>query len=337
MQIKRIIVSGSIFLTMSLSVWAKLDVVWPTEHPPHDMRDSFFSRLQATESKEIQSGNFGCVRTNGHQFHEGIDLRSLTRDKSGEPTDIVRSVLPGVVVYTNANRSKSSYGRYIIIEHFDSEMSFFSLYAHLASIDKGIARGAQIQGGQRIAVMGRSASYTIPRNRAHLHFEICLRLSDNFQSWYSWKKFESKNDHGNFNGMNLVGIDPANFFEETQWNQVDQIRRVLEQEKTAFTVMVSTKMVPDFVRRYPALVEGTISEENLAGWRVEFTYYGAPKKWTPLVSKSGQISEGKLGLVDYDKTLLSVDACRKMIRFKNGKPIIGPGLQTSLQLLFGFR
>lgn len=329
--------TGSMFFALSLAAWSNLNVVWPTEHPPNDMRASFFSRLQATESKELQSGNFGCVRTNGNQFHEGIDLRSLTRDNRGEPTDIVRSVLPGVVIYTNTNRSKSSYGRYIIIEHFDSKMSFFSLYAHLASIDKGIARGAQVEGGQRIAVMGRSASYTIPKSRAHLHFEICLRLSDNFQSWYSWKKFESRNDHGNFNGMNLVGIDPANFFEETQWNQVNEIRRVLESEKTAFTVRVSTNTVPDFVRRYPALIDGILSEKNLAGWRVEFTYYGAPKKWTPLVNKSGVIPEGKLALVDYDKTLIDVDACRKMLRFRNGKPIIGPGLQTSLQLLFGFR
>jgi peptidoglycan LD-endopeptidase LytH len=101
--------------------------------------------------------------------------------------------------------------------------------------------------------------------------------------------------------------------------------------------MVSTSQVPDFIRRYPALVDGVISEAALDGWRIEFTYYGAPKKWSPLISKSGEIQEGKLALVDYDKELITSDACRKMLRFRNGKPTIGPGLQTSLQLLFGFR
>ncbi len=334
---KYLVSLGLVYLSVGLSLSAKLDVIWPTEHPPSDMRDSFFSRLQPTESREIQSGNFGCVRTNGHQFHEGIDLRAMTRDSRGEATDIVRSILPGVVVYTNASRGKSSYGRYVIIEHFDAEMSFLSLYAHLASIDKGIARGAEVQGGQRIAIMGRSASYTIPKQRAHLHFEICFLLTDKFQNWYNWKKFESKNDHGIYNGMNLVGIDPAAFFEETQWNHASTIRQVLEAEKTAFTIMVSTSQVPDFIRRYPALVDGVISEAALDGWRIEFTYYGAPKKWSPLISKSGEIQEGKLALVDYDKELITSDACRKMLRFRNGKPTIGPGLQTSLQLLFGFR
>ena len=337
MQMKWLIFLGLFFVSLSVSLAAELEVIWPTEHPPDDMRESFYSRLQATASNEIQSGNFGCVRTNGHQFHEGVDLRAMTKDSRGEATDIVRSVLPGVIVHTNAVRGKSSYGRYVVIEHFDREMSFLTLYAHLASIDKGIARGAKVEGGQRIAVMGRSASYTIPKQRAHLHFEVCLRLTDSFQSWYKWKKFESKNDHGIFNGMNLVGINPALFFEETQWEGTDTIREVLEAEDTAFTIMVSTNQVPDFIKRYPALVNGVISEEDLAGWRVEFTYYGAPKKWTPLVSKSGDIQQGKLALVDYNKELLASDACRKMIRFRNGKPTIGPGLQTSLQLLFGFR
>ena len=334
---KRFLTIGTLFWGLGLNAWAKMDVVWPTEHPPSDMRDSFYSLLQPTESKEIQSGNFGCVRTNGHQFHEGVDLRAFTRDSRGEATDSVHSVLSGVVVYTNSNRSKSSYGRYIVIEHHDGEMYFYTLYAHLKSIQPGISRGQAVQTGQRIGTMGRSASYTIPKHRAHLHFEVCFRLSDRFQNWYNWKKYKHKNDHGVFNGMNLVGINPATFFEQTQWNHVTRLRQVLEAEKTAFTVLVSTRQVPDFVSRYPALVDGLIPEKDLAGWRIEYTYYGVPKKWTPLISHTGKVKEGKMALEDYDETLLKSDACRKMLRIRNGKPTVGSGLQTSLQLIFGFR
>ena len=203
MLTKRIITIGLAVLAISSLGSAGLNVVWPTEHPPVDMRDSFYSLLQPTESKEIQSGNFGCVRTNGNQFHEGIDLRAFSRDARGEATDRVRAVLPGVVVYTNSERSKSSYGRYILIEHSDGEMYFLTLYAHLLSIEPSIGRGQTVQGGQRIATMGRSSSFTIPKDRAHLHFEVCLRLTDQFQSWYNWKKYDDKNEHGIFNGMNL--------------------------------------------------------------------------------------------------------------------------------------
>ena len=169
-----------------------MQVVWPTENPPVDMRDSFFSLLQPTASKEIQSGNFGCVRSDGHQFHEGIDLRAFSRDSRGEATDVINSVLPGVVVYTNSVRSKSSYGRYVVVEHHDGEMYFLTLYAHLKSIQPGISRGQAVQGGQRIGTMGRSASYTIPKHRAHLHFEVCLRLTDRFRTGITGKNLRKR-------------------------------------------------------------------------------------------------------------------------------------------------
>lgn len=334
---KHIIGIGIFLLLLVGPVTAKLNVVWPTENPPMDMHDSFHALLQPTESNETQSGNFGCVRTNGTQFHEGIDLRAFSRDGRGEATDKVLSVLPGVVVYTNASRGLSSYGRYILVEHSDGEMDFLTLYAHLKSIAPGIKRGKVVEAGQRIATMGRSASYTIPKHRAHLHFEVCLRLTDRFQSWYNWKKFDGKNDHGIFNGMNLVGLDPVHFFDQTLWSHADRIRTVLESEKTAFTVLVSTSKIPDFVQRYPALVDGIIPENRLAGWRIEFTWYGAPIKWTPLISAKGEMEEGKIALEDFDKSVIASDGCRGMLRFRDGQPTIGPGLQTSLQLLFGFR
>ncbi|MCB1120860.1 MAG: M23 family metallopeptidase [Verrucomicrobiae bacterium] len=319
------------------AVLAKLGVIWPTEHPPTDMEDSFYQLLQPTESREIQSGNFGCVRTDGRQFHEGIDLKAFTRDSRGEPTDRVRSVLPGVVVYVNSHHGKSSYGRYILIEHNDGEMNFLSLYAHLRSVGKGIIPGKWVKAGEAIGVMGRSASYTIPRERAHLHFEVCLRMTDRFQNWYDWKDFDSRNDHGIHNGMNLTAVNPAVFLEQTQWQHKQTFRQVLEAEDTAVTLLVSTTQVPDFLTRYPALVDGIIPQTRLAGWQIEFTYYGLPKKWTPLISNNGPVEEGKIALKDFDESLLSSNSCRHLIRFQNGKPTIGSGLQTTLQLLFGYR
>jgi len=326
-----------ILVIETLPLPAALEVVWPTEHPPVDMQDSFFSLLQPTSSKKVQSGNFGCVRSNGRQFHEGIDLKSFFRDRKGEALDVVRTVLPGKVVYTNTNPGKSNYGCYVLVEHFDGELVFLTLYAHLSTIESSIFRGAKVKGGEKIGTMGRSASYTIPKEQAHLHFEVCLRLTDFFQNWYDWKDFEDKNDHGLFNGMNLVGFDPVSFFEQTQWNLEDSVGNVLQSQETAFSLFVSTRLIPDFVQRYPRLVKGTIPRSGLTGWRVDFTWYGAPKQWTPLVSKSGRVREGAISLKQYNKDMVSNGACRNMIRFRNGKAVPGPGLQTILQLLFGYR
>ena len=110
---------GSLIFAMCGMATGKLNLQWPTEHPPLDMRDSFYALLQPTESNEIQSGNFGCVRSEGTQFHEAIDLKSFSRDARGESTDAVLSILPGRVVYAHGQPNKSTFGRYVVIEHSD--------------------------------------------------------------------------------------------------------------------------------------------------------------------------------------------------------------------------
>lgn len=328
---------GLFIFTVCGIATGKLNLHWPTGNPPLDMRDSFYSLLQPTASNEIQSGNFGCVRSKGAQFHEGIDLKSFSRDARGESTDPVRSILPGKVVYAHGQSNKSTLGSYVVIEHSDGEMTFLSLYAHLRSIERGIVRGSRVAAGQKIATMGRSASYTIPRHRAHLHFEISLLLTDRFQSWYDWKEFPDANLHGIYNGINLKGIDPVAFFEELHWGNGRGLRSVLEKQATAFSIAVGTRQVPDFLRRYPALLNGSIPKRGLAGWKIDFTWYGVPKKWTPLVFNGSLTTNGKVALQSYDSRLISSNRCKKLVRFRNGKPTIGPELESILQLLFGFR
>ena len=328
---------GCLIFAMCGMATGKLNLQWPTEHPPLDMRDSFYALLQPTESNEIQSGNFGCVRSEGTQFHEAIDLKSFSRDARGESTDAVLSILPGRVVYAHGQPNKSTFGRYVVIEHSDGEISFFSLYAHLRSIERGIGRGSPVVAGQKIATMGRSASYPIPRSRAHLHFEVGLLLTDRFQNWYDWKEFPTTNLHGIYNGINLKGIDPAAFFEELQWGKGQGFRSVLENQATAFSIAVGTRQVPDFLRRYPTLLNGSIPRIGLAGWKIDFTWYGVPKKWTPLIFNGDLTTNGKVALQSYDSKLIAHNRCKKLLIIRNGKPTIGPELESILQLLFGFR
>src|SRR5258707_4461618 len=40
-----------------------------------------------TTGKNWITGTFGCVRSEGWQMHEGLDIRCLKRDKHGEPSD----------------------------------------------------------------------------------------------------------------------------------------------------------------------------------------------------------------------------------------------------------
>src|SRR4249920_2888795 len=63
-----------------------------------------------TVGKPWMSGTFGCVRSEGWQIHEGLDIRCLQRDKHGEPTDPVMATADGEVAYMNRKPSLSNYG-----------------------------------------------------------------------------------------------------------------------------------------------------------------------------------------------------------------------------------
>src|SRR5215212_6509213 len=76
--------------------------------------DNFFV---GTVGKPWTSGCFGCVRSEGWQMHEGLDIRCLQRDKRGEPTDPVMATADGEVAYINTRPSLSNYGNYIVLRH----------------------------------------------------------------------------------------------------------------------------------------------------------------------------------------------------------------------------
>src|ERR1039458_1750332 len=68
-----------------------------------------------TVGKTWTSGCFGCVRSDGWQMHEGLDIRCLQRDKRGEPADPVMASADGTVVYISTKPSLSNYGNYVVM------------------------------------------------------------------------------------------------------------------------------------------------------------------------------------------------------------------------------
>src|SRR5262245_9504760 len=87
-----------------------------------------------TTGKPWTTGTFGCVRTDGHQLHEGLDIRCLQRDKRGEPTDPVMTAADGEIAYINRKPGLSNYGNYIIARHNIDGIEIYSLYAHLSQV-----------------------------------------------------------------------------------------------------------------------------------------------------------------------------------------------------------
>jgi murein DD-endopeptidase MepM/ murein hydrolase activator NlpD len=317
----------------------RLELVWPTPNKAWEEGRSIDAFIQPTASGEPLSGCFGCVRSNGFQFHEGIDIKPVTWDRRGEPADQVCAVLPGVVRYVNTRSGESNYGRYIVIEHTEATPAVCTLYAHLASVLPGIAPGAHVARGQVLAVMGHSASgYSIPRDRAHLHFEIVMMMTRDFQGWYNWKKFGSPNEHGLWNGMNLMGLDPLDFYNQWRDHRADNFQDYFDHLKAQVILRIATRKVPDFVLRYPSLLKTPLPEGPIGGWEIEFDWTGIPFAWRPLAPSEfmGQ-ANNHLSILKVDHTSVVQHRAKVLVRPHGAGYVAGHDLQLVLQQLFGLR
>jgi len=290
---------------------AATEVVWPTSMDRSTIR-SYEDYAQPTVSGKPESALFGMVRDDQHRFHEGVDIRPILRAPNGEPLDRVFTAMKGSVAYIN-QQLNGPYGKYVILYHPEAELPVYTLYAHLASVEKGVKVGDKLPKGTAIGVMGHSSTSptAIPKDRSHLHFEVGVVLSANFGNWYAQQPDlrDSPNQHGIWNGQNLAGFDPVPVLARSSVNLLDSVRQL----PTALAVTMRTKRPPDFVLRYPSLVAPGLDPGKAAGWYVEFTWHGLPKRWTPLPADSQQLPKGTWSYVALDHKAKGLLVLRKMI------------------------
>jgi len=332
-------VLGWLLAPAVLAAGPRVELSWPTPNTAFMEGKPIEAYIQPTASGEATSGLMGCARSGGAQFHEGIDLKPVKRDVRGEPTDDIYAAMPGVVRHINPRAGESSYGRYIVIEHPDAQPAVYTLYAHLSAVAPGLKVGDTVTGGQVIAKMGHtSGGYTIPRERAHLHFEIGLMVTRRFQSWYAWKKFGSPNEQGLYNGMNLMGIDPLDVFTQFRAGRVQGFAEYFAQMPVVARVRVATALVPDFVLRYPALLTAEVPAAGVAGWDVKVNATGLPIAWTPLNAMDLiAYLPNEVRFFDVDAAALKRYRCKSIAVLRRGEYQPGRDLETMLQQVFELR
>lgn len=320
-----------LILISSTSTLLSMTLSWPTED------DSFFkgapieSLIQPTASGALNSGLFGYVRSNGKKFHEGIDIKSKKHNRKGEPTDKILAAIEGRVVYTNNFSGNSEYGRYIVILHDNLQVPIYTLYAHLSGIDPSVKVGKKVHAGEIIGVMGRSSNEPIPKQRAHLHFEMGVMLSENFENWYSIQKFGNPNRHNIWHGFNLTGFDPLDFYTKWKTGKITSVDEYFRQFPVAFSLRIYNKKIPSFIKRYSRLATKPIESKNITGWDIDFTWFALPFRWTPLYESNQEKSNGTL-LTAYNTNLFSQHNCSNTVIVNNDKH--GKVLKKTLSLLF---
>ena len=264
--------------------------------------------FEGQKSRPWQGGMYGFTRSPRRiggqvvatRFHEGIDISPVRRNASGEPLDPVLAAADGVVVHVSADAGGSNYGRYIVVKHQWQGVPYYTLYSHLGKIHATV--GQQVRQGDPLAILGYTGS-GIDRERAHLHFEVCLLINPDFDGWFAQYLPAETNRHGVYNGMNLLGMDPAKLLLAVRDNPRLTLPEFLAGMRPLFRVTVPHSRHFAWLRDYPWLLEpGTPAAAP--AWAVTFSDHFIPLRiearsratWPPQVEWLGAESSIPLSI-----------------------------------------
>ncbi|HWD19374.1 MAG TPA: M23 family metallopeptidase [Verrucomicrobiae bacterium] len=287
-----------------------------------------------TTGKPWTTGTFGCVRSDGWQIHEGLDIKCLERDRHGEPIDPVMATDDGTVAYINKQPALSNYGRYIVVRHLVEGIEIYSLYAHLSEVAANLKPGDPVRRGQPIAVMGRTSNTheRISKERAHVHFELNLFYSDHFAAWFKRRNPTERNDHGLWNGQNLVGIDPRLvLLAEHELGPKFSLLEFLQHRTELCRVQVR-KADLAWARRYPMLVKRANPAQPVAGYEIALDFNGLPFELIPR-SAAELKGSGRYELLSVNETEETKNPGRRLVKRRGASWELAPNGMSLLDLL----
>lgn len=323
---------------MRATVWAcwwvvAAEVVWaggvslPTPNDALWRPGGAAEFFQPTVEGTVESGMFGCRRRGGRRFHEGVDIRCVQRDGRGECVDPVWSVAEGWVAFVNRQAGWSNYGRYVVVEHVWDEVRVWTLYAHLAAVAEGLARGQPVRQGSRLGTVGRSANTRegIPPERAHVHFEIAFMLNPHFDQWYR-RRHPKAPPLGAFNGQNFAGIDPVAVWRDGATNANWRLSEHLARLPVGFTVLVPADRFP-WRQLQPRLQVG--DDRDARAYEVAVTPWGLPLQYWAVTDAIGSLPR----LQRVNESVLRATPCRQLVVEAGGRWRLSAAGREWLELL----
>lgn len=289
-----------------------------------------------TVGKTWISGTFGCVRSDGRQLHEGLDIRCIERDKRGESTDSILATADGTVAYVNRKASLSNFGSYLVLRHEIDGLEVYSTYAHLREVGADMKPGATVKAGAPIGVMGRTANTRegISKERAHVHFELNLFVNDRFAEWYKKNLPGQRNDHGTWNGQNLLGLDPrAILLEQQRLGTKFNLAHFIQSQTELCRVVVRATNFP-WLKRYAKLVRPNplAQKEGVTGYEIALNFNGIPKELIPRAASEIK-GKTKFQLLSVNDAEAKKNPCRRLVTQRTGRWELAPQGIKVLELL----
>ena len=191
----------------------------------------------------------------------------------------------------------------------------------MSAIRPGLKIGEQVKAGEVIATMGRTSNAeVILKERAHVHFELNVLVNDNFAAWFKNASPGERNDHGEWNGQNLNGLDPREIL-LAEHNPVANfsLLNFLRSQTELCRVLVRATNFP-YLKRYPMLVlKNPVAEkEGVAGYEIALNYNGVAFALMPR-AESEIKSRAKFQLLSVNEQEEMANPCRHLVVKRGGR------------------
>ena len=333
--VSRAVLCAAIILFSNADLFVQSPFQFPTaNHALYQPGGELKFFAPTAPDKPWTSGSFGCVRDNGTRMHEGLDIRHLQTDRRGEPTDPVMATADGTVVYFSKKPGLSNYGNYIVIRHIVEGLEIYSLYAHLSQISPTLKIGDAVKAGEVIATMGRTSdAEVITKDRAHVHFELNVLMNDNFTAWFK-KNSTERNDHGEWNGQNLNGLDPREILiGENNPKGNFSLLNFLRSQTELCRVLVRATNFP-YLKRYSQLIlkNPVADKQGVAGYEMVLNFNGVPFALMPRAASEIK-SSAKFQLLSVNEAEEKANPCRKLVVKRGGRWQLADAGLRELELL----
>jgi len=165
-----------------------------------------------------------------------------------------------------------------------------------------------------------------------LHFEVGQWLGDEFQLWYDRQRFDDANDHGSYNGMNIIGIDVWALLQNLRDGEHANVSDYLAAVPAAVSVTVLDSQIPDLLQVNPNLMVNYTIPENHCGWRIDFSASGLPLRFEALAGNPRPESSRTTVRV-MNERLAREQSCMSLVNSGNSS-VPSPRLNSVLQRLF---
>jgi hypothetical protein len=164
--------------------------------------------------------------------------------------------------------------------------------------------------------MGRTSntSETITKDRAHVHFELNVLVNDRFASWHKKAFPGERNDHGEWNGQNLNGLDPREILlQERAQGAKFSLLNYLRGQTELCRVLVRATNFP-CLKRYAALVlpNPKAEKEGVAGYEIALNYNGVAFALMPRTASEIK-GKARFQLLSVNEAEYQKNHCRRLV------------------------